>query len=64
MKLMYERCIDWGPRRKQREHEIDIEKIRMKRIKRSQQRYWIVWYFGTIATGWGDGVQAIAVLYL
>lgn len=64
MKLMYERCIDWGPRRKQRKHEIDIEKTRMKRIKRSQQQYGIVWYFGTIATWWGGGVRAVAILKL
>lgn len=51
MKLMHERCTDWGPRRKQREHEIDIEKTRVKRIKRSQQGYGIVWCFGTVATG-------------
>ena len=56
---MHERCTDWGPRRKQREHEIDIEKTRVKRIKRSQQGYGIVWCFGTVATG-----GAIAILYL
>lgn len=47
-----------------RKHEIDIEKTRMKRIKRSQQQYGIVWYFGTIATWWGGGVRAVAILKL
>lgn len=48
MKLMYERCIIHGPRRKQKVYEIVVKKTQMER---NQQGYGMLWYFGTFDMG-------------